>query len=142
VNVTTLPAFHLAFPVSNLEDTYQFYVDLIGCQIGRQTDTWMDFNFFGHQITAHLSEKSNQGIASNKVDGDMVPVRHFGVILDWESWHELVRKLRCSDVQFIIEPRHRFSGETGEQVTFFCQDPSGNALEFKSFKDMDQVFAT
>lgn len=142
VNITTVPAFHLAFPVNNLESTYKFYVDLIGCRVGRQTNTWMDFNFFGHQITAHLSEDANRGAESNMVDGDMVPVRHFGVILDWEGWHELVRKLRRADVQFIVEPHTRFNGEIGEQATFFCQDPSGNALEFKSFKDMSQVFAT
>lgn len=138
----TMPAFHLAFPANNLEEAYKFYVDLIGCHVGRQTNTWIDFNFFGHQITAHLSADANRDTAVNWVDGDRVPVRHFGVILDWESWHDMVCKLHRANVHFIIKPHTRFSGEIGEQATFFCQDPSGNALEFKSFRNVNQVFAT
>lgn len=135
-------AFHLAFPVSNLESTRRFYGDKLGCEIGRESDRWIDFNFFGNQITAHLVDDDPQaGESTNPVDGKQVPVRHFGAILEWDKWHALSDKLRADGQEFVIEPYLRFQGEVGEQATMFFFDPSGNALEFKSFKDMDQVFA-
>lgn len=133
--------FHLAFPVSDLSQTRSFYEGLLGCSVGRTADRWIDFNFFGHQVTAHLKPEEVQAARTNEVDGDAVPVRHFGAILDWEAWHALAEKLRAEGTAFIIEPHIRFAGEVGEQATMFLTDPSGNALEFKSFKDMTQVFA-
>jgi extradiol dioxygenase family protein len=135
------PRFHLAFPVRDLEATRRFYVDLLGCPTGRTSDRWLDFDFFGHQITAHLVEGGGDD-GANEVDGDAVPVPHFGAILDWDDWHGLARRLRERGVGFVIEPRVRFAGRVGEQATMFLRDPSGNALEFKSFRDEDKVFAT
>lgn len=135
------PPFHLAFPVTDLEKTRAFYRDVLGCRIGRESDTWVDFDFFGHQISAHLSTESKSPAVTNRVDGDDVPIRHFGVVLDWDSWHQLVAKLRAANLRFVIEPHIRFQHQVGEQATVFIQDPSGNALEFKSFKDMGQLFA-
>jgi uncharacterized protein len=137
----TSPRFHLAFPVHDLESTCHFYIDLLGCQIGRESTSWIDFNFFGHQITAHVSPQEARNIAANPVDGDDVPVRHFGVILDWSEWHALAEKLTRHGTAFVIQPHIRFKGEVGEQATMFIKDPSGNALEFKSFQDMSRVFA-
>ena len=134
--------FHLAFPVGDLEITRRFYVDVLGCGVGREAETWIDFDFFGHQITAHLdSSATSAETPTNRVDGDAVPVRHFGVILDWESWHKLADRLSGMDVAFLIKPHIRFQGQAGEQATLFFTDPSGNALEFKSFLDRRQVFA-
>ena len=133
--------FHLAFPVVELSATRQFYVDLLGCRVGRESDRWIDFDFFGHQITAHLSPDEAQSAAANLVDGDDVPVRHFGVILDWEVWQQLAERLTREQLPFVIAPHIRFQGQVGEQATLFIRDPSGNALEFKSFKDMTRVFA-
>jgi extradiol dioxygenase family protein len=138
--LASLPRFHLAFPVKNLAETKNFYQDKLGCSVGRECQTWIDFDFFGHQITAHLNHKLNDLSATNEVDGDHVPIRHFGVILDWSDWHELVAKLRAESISFIIEPHIRFQGQIGEQATLFFQDPSGNALELKSFKDQNRVF--
>ncbi|MBD2100543.1 VOC family protein [Leptolyngbya sp. FACHB-261] len=135
------PRFHLAFPVSDLAKTRAFYSGLLGCPEGRSTDTWIDFDLFGHQLSAHLKPQACSDVAANAVDGDQVPVRHFGLILDWEAWHQLAARLKTEAVDFIIEPRIRFQGEVGEQATLFIQDPSGNALEFKSFKSQDQIFA-
>jgi extradiol dioxygenase family protein len=132
--------FHLAFPVTDLAKTRQFYVDVLGCGVGRESARWIDFNFFGHQITAHLTDK-NRSLSHNPVDGDAVPVPHFGVILDWEVWQELSQRLERVGTSFVIAPRIRFQGEVGEQATMFLTDPCGNNLEFKSFKDMSQVFA-
>ncbi len=134
--------FHLAFPVKDLEQTRQFYESLLGCQVGRTSDRWIDFNFWGHQITAHLVEEEAEKANSNAVDGHKVPVRHFGAILDWQEWHDLADRLRAVSTVFIIEPYLRFEGEVGEQATMFFLDPGGNALEFKSFKDTAQIFAT
>jgi len=133
--------FHLAVPVKDLEETRAFYTNLLGCQVGREANTWIDFDFFGHQLSAHVSKEAGQPVATHAVDGDAVPVRHFGVILDWDAWHELADRLRTAGIRFLIEPHIRFQGEVGEQATLFFLDPSGNALEFKSFKDRSQVFA-
>lgn len=138
----TLPPFHLAFPVNDLTKTKEFYCDLIGCSLGRSSDIWVDFNMFGHQVVAHKQTKSERDSAfSNPVDGKEVPIPHFGVVLDWESWHELADRLQEAQVDFTIEPHIRFPGEVGKQATMFLLDPSGNALEFKSFKDPSQMFA-
>ena len=134
--------FHLAFPVSSLIDTREFYESLLGCSVGRTSDRWIDFNFFGHQITAHLKPEEVQLAQKNEVDGDQVPVRHFGAILEWSVWEDLAERLKAEGIQFIIEPHVRFKGEVGEQATMFFLDPSGNALEFKAFQDQDRIFAS
>lgn len=139
--MTALPPFHLAFPVADLDQTRQFYVDLLGCSVGRESDRWIDFNFYGHQITAHLQPEETTAVRASEVDGKAVPVRHFGAILEWDSWHSLAEQLKDAGIDFVIEPHVRFPGEVGEQATMFLKDPSGNALEFKSFRDMSQVFA-
>lgn len=136
-----LPKFHLAFPVTNLEATRSFYLKYLGCSIGRTGENWIDFSFFGHQISAHLVDKMPV-VSANPVDCKSVPTNHFGVILEWEAWHRFVAQLRVDKVSFLIDPYIRFEGETGEQATLFITDPSGNALEFKSFKQPDQVFAS
>ena len=133
--------FHLAFPVKNIESTKIFYKEVLGCEIGREDKKWVDFNFFGHQLSAHLKPDELKKTKENPVDGKSVPVRHFGVILPWEKWQLLSKKLIKINTEFIIEPYIRFEGEVGEQATMFFLDPSGNALEFKSFKDSSQVFA-
>ena len=133
--------FHLAFPVTDLTKTRQFYVDVLGCRVGRESERWIDFDFFGHQITAHLTD-THHALAHNPVDGDAVPVPHFGVILDWDKWRELSQRLERLGTAFVIAPRIRFKGEVGEQATMFLTDPCGNHLEFKAFQDMKQVFAT
>lgn len=137
----TPPLFHLAFPVSDLEETLAFYRDLLGCETGRSSDEWIDFNFWGHQVVAHLSPDEAGKSNSNEVDGHEVPVKHFGVILEWDEWHELAGRLRAEEVDFVIEPYIRFEGKPGEQATMFFKDPSGNALEFKAFKNKEQIFA-
>ena len=133
--------FHLAFPIRDIEETRQFYGDLLGCEIGRSTDKWIDFNFFGHQLSAHIKPEELNLAKANEVDGKNVPVRHFGVILPWEEWHQLADKLKGIGTEFVIEPYIRFKGEVGEQATMFFLDPCGNALEFKSFQDETQIFA-
>ncbi|WP_437336518.1 VOC family protein [Sorangium sp. So ce394] len=140
--MTQAPPFHLAFPVSDLEATRRFYVDVLGCRVGRKADRWIDFDFFGHQISAHLVDEPGAVLPTNPVDGKDVPVRHFGAILEWRAWHALVERLRGLGVAFLIEPHIRFVGEPGEQATLFVVDPSGHALEFKSFQDARQIFAT
>jgi extradiol dioxygenase family protein len=135
------PLFHLAFPVHDLAQSRAFYGDLLGCPEGRSSDAWVDFNFFGHQVVAHLAPEESQPAARNEVDGDDVPVRHFGVILSMDQWHALADKLKAASTRFIIEPHIRFKGLPGEQATMFFLDPSGNALEFKAFGDLAQVFA-
>src|SRR4051794_41059773 len=129
-----MPPFHLAFPVSDLAATRRFYVDLLGCAVGRTSDRWIDLDLFGHQLTAHLVAGALPPEPTNPVDGDDVPVRHFGVILEWDAWHALADRLRAASVRFVIEPHLRFAGQVGEQATMFFRDPSGNALEFKSFR--------
>lgn len=134
-------AFHLAAPIRDIEETRTFYRDLIGCTVGREADTWIDFDFYGHQLSFHVKPDELSTPKSNAVDGKDVPVRHFGAILDWESWTKLAERLRNNGMEFIIDPYVRFKGETGEQATMFFLDPSGNALEFKAFKDPSQIFA-
>lgn len=134
--------FHLAFPVKDLESTRSFFQEILGCQIGRTSDKWIDFNFFGHQVTAHLKPEEVRVASQNSVDGHGVPVAHFGAILEWQQWHELADRLKTAKTEFLIEPYIRFKGEVGEQATMFFFDPSGNALEFKSFKDKSQIFAS
>ena len=136
-----LPPFHLAFPVRDLQEARAFYGGILGCEEGRSSDIWVDFNLYGHQIVAHLSDEAGPAKSANKVDSDHVPVPHFGIILEMEDWTELAGRLRDSGIEFVIEPKIRFRGEIGEQATMFFLDPSGNALEFKSFADMSRVFA-
>jgi extradiol dioxygenase family protein len=133
--------FHLAFPVNDLAEARRFYGGLLGCAEGRSSDQWVDFDFYGHQVVAHLAPDEVHAAQSNKVDGKDVPVRHFGVILGWNEWHALAERLRQAGVRFLIEPGIRFAGQVGEQATMFFLDPSGNALEFKSFRDMSRIFA-
>ena len=136
------PPFHLAFPVDDLQAARAFYGGILGCPEGRSDQRWVDFNFFGHQIVAHLDGQSPGRDSSNPVDGHEVPVPHFGAVLDWDTWQELAEKVRSAGVSFVIEPHIRFPGEPGEQATMFFKDPSGNALEFKAFKNPANLFAT
>ncbi len=138
----SLKPFHLALPVHDLELAHGFYCGLLGCGTGRTASRWTDLDFFGHQVTLHLVDGALDAAATNPVDGDSVPARHFGVVLDRESWDALAVRLRDAGTDFLIEPRVRFEGEVGEQATMFLEDPSGNALEFKSFRDPAQLFAT
>lgn len=133
--------FHLAIPVTNLELCRTFYRDVLQCKEGRSSDHWVDFNFFGHQLVIHQKEDFQPQRISNPVDGHDVPVPHFGVVLTWEDWHQLSERLQANGTQFIIEPTTRFRGKPGEQATMFFNDPEGNALEFKAFKNMRQLFA-
>ncbi len=137
-----LQPFHLAIPVQNLEKCRVFYRDILQCKEGRSSETWVDFNFFGHQFVIHQKEgyEPKKGI-TNPVDGHDVPIPHFGVVLSWEDWTSLSERLKAVNTQFIIEPTIRFKGKVGEQATLFFNDPENNALEFKAFKDMSQVFA-
>jgi len=132
--------FHLAFPVRDLTEARDFYGGVLGCDEGGSSDDWIDFNLCGHQVVAHLAP--NSGIVHrNEVDRDHVPVPHFGVVLPMDEWEALAARLRSKGVEFVIEPKIRFKGEVGEQATMFFLDPSGNALEFKAFADLSQVFA-
>jgi len=133
--------FHLAFPVNDLSAAREFYGGVLGCEEGRSSEHWIDFDLFGHQIVTHLSETGAGVKATNHVDADHVPVPHFGIILPMEEFKGLAEKLKSKGVDFIIEPKIRFEGEVGEQATMFFLDPSGNALEFKGFKDFSTVFA-
>ena len=133
--------FHLAFPVHDLQAARAFYGGLLGCPEGRSSDEWIDFDLFGHQVVAHLAPSECGHRATNAVDGDDVPVRHFGVILDLPAWRDLAGRLEAAGVDFIIPPQIRFQGQPGEQATLFFLDPSGNALEFKAFADDAMVFA-
>ena len=139
--MTLRPRFHLAFPVRDLSEARAFYGTLLGCPEGRSSDKWVDFDFFGHQIVAHLSANGSADKAHNEVDGEQVPVRHFGVILTMDEWRMLADKLKRNNVSFVIAPDIRFEGLSGEQATFFIRDPSGNALEFKAFNDESRIFA-
>jgi uncharacterized protein len=134
--------FHLAFPVNNLEQTRYFYGSVLGCQEGRSAERWIDFNFFGHQISAHLQDIEVSSDPTNIVDGDQIPIRHFGAILPWAQWQALGDDLKKQGFTFLISPKIRFKNEAGEQGTFFLKDPSGNVLEFKSFQDMSFIFST
>ena len=135
-----LRPFHLAMPVKDLDETRTFYRDVLGFTEGRSSDQWVDFNFFGHQFVIHKldSDKEDQ---TNPVDGKHVPVPHFGVVLNWGDWEQLSERLKANNIEFIIEPYIRFEGQLAEQATMFFKDPSGNSLEFKAFKDDEEIFA-
>jgi extradiol dioxygenase family protein len=139
--MASAPLFHLAFPVNDIAQARAFYGGLLGCPEGRSAPEWVDFDFYGHQIVAHLAPDEAGHKHTSEVDGHQVPVRHFGAILPMPEWEALAEKLRAANIRFIIEPAIRFKGEVGEQATMFFLDPSGNALEFKSFADMSRVFA-
>ena len=137
--MTEIQPFHLAIPVSDIEEAVEFYTEVLGCGVGRRAERWVDFNFFGHQVSAHLVEQLSL-VDTNPVDGDRVPARHFGVVLEWNAWQELSKRLQGRKMDFLIAPKIRFEGEPGEQATMFFYDPSGNALEFKSFRDLNSLF--
>jgi uncharacterized protein len=132
--------FHLAFPVRDVAEATRFYTEVLGCSLGRASEHWQDFDFFGHQLVAHLAPDECQPVITNEVDHDQVPCRHFGVILSWDAWHHLRDRLLKHGVHFLIQPHIRFKGAAGEQATMFFQDPSGNALEFKAFQDDSSIF--
>jgi len=136
----TPPRFHLAFPVRDIASTRAFYEGLLGATVGREAERWIDFDFWGHPISAHVVDDI-PAPATNAVDGQAVPVRHFGVILDMPMWRDLAERLTAAGTAFLIDPQVRFEGQVGEQATMFFLDPSGNALEFKAFEDDAQVFA-
>ncbi|EPR70130.1 Glyoxalase/bleomycin resistance protein/dioxygenase [Winogradskyella psychrotolerans RS-3] len=136
-----LTPFHLAIPVHNLKISRDFYTNTLNLEEGRSSDHWVDYNFFGHQLVIHYKENEVNETITNSVDGKAVPVPHFGVVLEWEAFQEFAELLKSKDITFIIEPYIRFEGLVGEQVTMFFKDPSGNALEFKAFKDINQLFA-
>lgn len=139
-NSASLQPFHLAIPVKDLQETRHFYAQVLNFEEGRSTDHWVDFNFFGHQLVLHLAENMAEAI-HNPVDGKHVPVPHFGVVLEWQHWHNFANRLKAQKLNFAIEPYLRFEGQVGEQATMFFYDPSGNALEFKAFKNANQLFA-
>ena len=132
--------FHLAIPVNDLEKSRNFYKNILGCEEGRSSNHWVDFNFFGHQLVIHFKEKESDNTKTNPVDGKDVPIPHFGVILKWNDFQDFSKKLKEKKINFIIEPYIRFEGLPGEQATMFFKDPCGNALEFKSFKDLNKIF--
>ena len=136
-----LNPFHLAIPVSNLEESVIYYRDILGFEEGRSSNKWADFNFFGHQLVCHVSNKINEE-AINLVDGEEVPVPHFGVVLSIKEFEEFLLQINDKNIDFIINPTTRFKGEIGEQRTMFFRDPSGNAIEIKAFKDMDNLFSS
>ncbi|MFI4935500.1 MAG: VOC family protein [Caulobacterales bacterium] len=135
------PRFHLAFPVRDLAEARAFYGELLGCPEGRSAADWVDFDFRGHQLVAHLAPRELRAAATNAVDGEAVPVRHFGIIVSLAEWDALAARLKAAGARFLIEPQVRFKGEAGEQATMFVADPSGNALEFKAFADEAMIFA-
>ncbi len=139
--MSDLPPFHLAFPVTSLAKARAFYGGLLGCPEGRSSADWVDFDFHGHQIVAHLAPQELRAVAAHEVDGDAVPVRHFGLVLTMGDWQALADRLRAAGTRFVIEPHVRFAGQPGEQATMFLHDPCGNALEFKAFADRAQLFA-
>ena len=135
------PLFHLAFPVDNLAEARRFYGELLGCPEGRSSERWIDFDLHGHQIVAHLAPEAVRARASNLVDGEDVPVPHFGLVLEMAEWRELAARLQAAGTEFVIAPSVRFEGEPGEQATMFLLDPAGNALEFKAMADPANLFA-
>ena len=137
---TNLLPFHLAIPVHDLEKSRDFYKNILGCDEGRSSDHWVDVNLFGHQLVIHYKEKSTEKSKTNPVDGKDVPIPHFGVILEWNQFHNFSNQLIEKGITFIIDPYIRFKGLPGEQATMFFKDPCGNELEFKSFKDFNQIF--
>ena len=138
--------FHLALPIHDISEARHFYENVLRCSVGRSAERWVDINFWSHQVSLHLVDDLEVSDPTNRVDSDSVPVRHFGLILDWADWHDLSDRLTngkyANTISWIIKPKIRFQGEVGEQATMFFRDPSGNALEFKSFQDPSQVFAT
>lgn len=141
--MTTAPLcpFHLAFPVNDLAAARAFYGELLGCSEGRSSPDWIDFNFYGHQVVAHLAPSETGEAATNAVDGHGVPVRHFGVVLPMDEWNATAEKLTNAGIDFVIKPYIRFKGEPGEQATMFFKDPSGNAVEMKAFANIESLFA-
>ena len=137
----SLPPFHLAFPVDDLGAARRFYGELLGCPEGRSAEHWVDFNLYGHQIVAHLAPEAVRARATNPVDGEEVPVPHFGLVLPMAEWKQLAEKLEAAGTRFVIEPTVRFEGQPGEQATMFLLDPAGNALEFKAMADPAKLFA-
>lgn len=137
--MSSLNPFHLAIPVKEITETRYFYRDILGCEEGRSSDHWVDFNFFGHQLVLHIDSSKANILNENIVDGKSVPVPHFGIVLDWDVFENFEKKI-SNKVKFIIEPYIRFEGQAGEQKTMFFKDPSGNALEFKTFKNINQLF--
>ncbi len=139
--MSKLSPFHLAIPVHNLAECRNFYTNTLNLEEGRSSDHWVDYNFFGHQLVIHYKPKTEENAHTNPVDGKDVPVPHFGIVLDWDIFHQFAELLKDKGIKFIIEPYIRFEGLVGEQATMFFKDPAGNALEFKAFKDMSQLFA-
>lgn len=139
--MSKLTPFHVAVPVHDVELARAFYRDVLGCPEGRSDTQWVDFNLYGHQFVIHYKPRNEDTSHHNPVDGHSVPVPHYGVVLEWKDWEELAARLKKMNIKFIIEPYIRFKGEVGEQATMFLGDPCGNALEFKAFKDIDQLFA-
>ncbi|MBO6608025.1 VOC family protein [Psychroserpens sp.] len=139
--MSKISPFHIAIPVHNLSECRKFYREILECEEGRSSDHWVDFDLFGHQLVIHYKPKSSEDLHTNLVDGKNVPVPHYGVVLPWELFFSFSESLKSKGVNFVIEPYIRFEGEIGEQATMFFLDPAGNALEFKSFKDMSQLFA-
>ena len=137
----SLSPFHIAIPVHNLEECRTFYKDILKCEEGRSSDHWVDFNFFGHQLVIHYKEQSKDDLKTNPVDGKDVPIPHYGVVLPWDTFQAFAEDLKQKNIKFIIEPYIRFEGLIGEQATMFFKDPAGNALEFKAFQDINQLFA-
>ena len=135
-----LRPFHLAFPVYSIDETIKWYTNILNCSIGRQSIRWVDFNFFGHQISAHKIDKEREIPKTNTVDGYNIPTRHYGIIMNMDDWEVLVTKLEKKKIKFMIEPNIRFKEEKGEQATFFIEDPSSNVLEFKAFKNNRMIF--
>lgn len=138
---SSLTPFHLAIPVDDLQAARYFYGEVLQCKEGRSDELWTDYDFFGHQLVVHYQPRSERKSGSNPVDGHDVPVPHFGVVLPWKDWEELAQRMKAEGIHFVIEPYIRFAGQTGEQATMFFMDPCGNALEFKAFKDIGQLFA-
>jgi len=139
--MSTISPFHIAIPVHNLKACRTFYRDVLNCEEGRSSTNWVDFNFFGHQLVIHFKEKSEAITTANQVDGKQVPIPHYGVVLPWDTFHAFAEDLKLKGVTFTIAPYIRFKGLVGEQATMFFNDPAGNALEFKAFKDTNQLFA-
>ena len=142
--MNNLSPFHLAIPVNDLNHTAEFYEEILQCKRGRFSDQWIDYDFFGHQLVLHMKHTADntENVDSNPVDGHDVPIPHFGVVLKWDDWHQLADRLKEHHIDFVIEPYIRFKGKIGEQATMFFKDPSNNALEFKAFKDISQLFAS
>lgn len=136
-----LPPFHAAIGVDSISEARRFYVDLLGCSEGRSGPTWVDFSLFGHQLSAHLCP-AREAANAGSVDGDAVPLPHLGAVLPWHLWESLAERLRHAGIHFVLEPKVRFEGQAGEQGTFFIEDPAGNGLEFKAFRQPERLFAT